>query len=196
MKQILFATGNKGKLKEVRNIFLGSGIEILSPDDFGGIDEIEENGNSFEENSILKARIVNEKFSIPTIADDSGLSVEQLEGRPGIYSARYAGENCTFDDNNHKLINELKEFSLPHHAKFVCFAVYFDGKKLLKSEGFLHGKIIDEFRGEHGFGYDPIFIPDGFHSTLAEIELGAKNKISHRSAAFTKLKEMILNETS
>ncbi len=140
---------------------------------------------------IKKAKIVFEKFSIPTMADDSGLVVEQLNGEPGIYSARYAGESATDEENNVKLISKLLPLPQPHTAKFVCSAVYYDGEDLLKTSGEIIGQIVHEPRGTNGFGYDPLFLPDGYNQTTAELNLDEKNKISHRSKAFNSLLKLI-----
>ena len=129
---------------------------------------------------------------MPTIADDSGLSVAQLGGKPGVYSARYAGEGCTYDDNNKKVINELKGLPEPHKAQFISFAIFYNGRTVHRSVGKLPGQIIEQFRGDNGFGYDPIFVPDGYTETLAEMTLELKNKISHRAIAFRNLKEFLL----
>ncbi|MFC2133344.1 RdgB/HAM1 family non-canonical purine NTP pyrophosphatase [Bacteroidota bacterium] len=188
MKQLIFASGNKGKVKEVKNIFADTVFEIRSLYELGDVPEIHETEDTFEGNALLKAKTIYDIYKIPTIADDSGLSVEQLNGAPGVISARYAGENCTYDDNNHKLIKELKSFPEPHTAKFVSCAVYYDGKDHITVIGEFTGRIIGEFRGTNGFGYDPIFIPDGFEKTLAEMTLDEKNEISHRARSFNKLK--------
>ncbi|MGE5436128.1 MAG: non-canonical purine NTP pyrophosphatase, partial [Syntrophothermus sp.] len=120
-------------------------------------------------------------------ADDSGLSVAQLNGEPGVYSARYAGEHCSYDDNNTKLINALINFELPHYAKFVCAAVYYDGNILVEAFGEVKGTILEERRGDKGFGYDPLFLPENMDKTLAELDIEVKNKISHRYKAFSEL---------
>lgn len=189
--KIIFATGNKGKLAEVRKIFEGTGIEIISLYDLGDVPEIIEDGDTFEANAFIKAKAIYDIHNKPVIADDSGLEIEQLDGRPGIYAARYAGENCTYDDNNKKVIAELSDFPEPHKARFVCCAVYFDGINKEVSFGYLPGKMIKEFRGEHGFGYDPIFVPDGYVKTLSEMSLADKNEMSHRAKAFNDLKEKL-----
>lgn len=189
--KILFATKNLGKVKEVAHILGEKDFELLSLNDFNNVEEIVEDGLTFEENAIKKAKFVFDKFMLPVIADDSGLVVEQLNGEPGIYSARYAGKEATDEENNAKLILKLKNFPKPHKAKFVCSAVYFDGVRLLKSEGEIIGQIIHQPRGENGFGYDPLFLPDGYNQTTAELTLEEKNKISHRSKAFKSLSKMI-----
>ncbi len=187
--KIIFATANKGKLKEVKNIFSDTEFEIISMNEVGFNEEIIEDGNTFEENAFIKADFIYKKFQIPVIADDSGLAVDQLNGEPGIYSARYAGKNVTYYDNNIKLLNELKNLPEPHLARFVCCAVFVNNGNRISVLGELPGKIIKEFKGENGFGFDPIFQPKGYKITLAEMKLEEKNKISHRAVAFNLLKE-------
>jgi XTP/dITP diphosphohydrolase len=194
LKNILFATGNNGKAKEVKKIFAGSNYNVLSLYDISENDEIIEDCETFEENAFIKAKYIYDKYKVPVIADDSGLSVDQLDGRPGVLSARYAGEKCTYDDNNNKLIDELKFFDEPHPAKFICCAVYYDGKNKISETGELTGKIINEKQGSQGFGYDPIFVPEYSELTLAEMELNDKNTISHRGKAFNKLKESLIKK--
>ncbi len=193
MKKIIFASKNKGKVKEVGDILRNGNIEILSLLGIESAPEIIESGSTFEENARIKAEVIYNEFRIPVIADDSGLAVEQLDGRPGVYSARYSGESASDEENNRKLLIELQQYSEPHHAKFICCAVYFDGTKWLTSNGEIKGKIIKHPRGESGFGYDPLFLPDGFNQTTGELSLEEKNKISHRAIAFNQLKKMILN---
>lgn len=193
--KVIFATTNKGKAKEVKDLFKNTGYEIFSLSDFGDKSDIEENGHTFEENAIIKAKYIYDKYKVPVIADDSGLLVEQLNGNPGVYSARYAGEKCSYADNNRKILYELVQFPEPHIAKFVCTAVYYDGdSNIVISSDELTGIIINEFRGANGFGYDPIFVPDSSELTLAEMSLEEKNKISHRSKAFNRLKEMMIKK--
>lgn len=189
--KVIFATNNLGKLKEVQNIFSNTEFEIVSLKDINYTDEIEETGATFEENAFIKADTIFNKFNLPVIADDSGLAVNQLDGRPGVYSARYAGENVTYEDNNKKLLSELKEKSQPHLAKFLCCAVYVDEKNRIAVTGELAGQITKEFKGTNGFGFDPIFNPNGYDITLAEMGMEEKNKISHRAKAFKSLKERI-----
>ena len=188
---LIFATNNKGKLKEVRNIFVNTEFNIISLSDVEFNEDIEETGLTFEENAFIKADTIYQKFSVPVIADDSGLIVDQLNGDPGVYSARYAGENATYTDNNIKILKNLENFSQPHFAKFLCCAVFVDSNKRISVFGELAGEILKEFKGEHGFGYDPIFKPIGFDNTLAEMKLEIKNKISHRAIAFKKLRKVI-----
>jgi XTP/dITP diphosphohydrolase len=132
-RQIIFATKNYGKLKEVSHILGEEYFELLSLNDFDNVAEIVEDGSTFEENAVKKAKFVFKKFNLPSMADDSGLVVEQLNGEPGIYSARYAGVTATDEENNNKLISQILFLPQPHKAKFVCSAVYYDGKDLLKA---------------------------------------------------------------
>jgi len=192
--KILFATKNKGKYKEVKNIFSGFDIELLSLNDFDDATHVVEDGKTFEENALKKAAETYSHFNIPVISDDSGLVVEQLNGEPGIYSARYSGVDATDKKNNSKLLEELKSFPEPHNAKFVCAAVYLDSKNNIITNGEIKGQIISEPRGNNGFGYDPLFLPDGFDKTTAELSPEIKNKISHRAKAFGKLKQLLKSE--
>jgi XTP/dITP diphosphohydrolase len=192
MKKIIFASKNKGKVEEVKNILEDLDLQIISLADINESVEIIEDGNSFEENAIIKARQVYNKFKLPTIADDSGLVVEQLDGAPGVYSARFAGENSSDKANNKKLLEELKKHAEPHNAKFICAAVYYDGQEIKTTIGDFKGKIISEERGSNGFGYDPLFLPDGYTITSAEMEPELKNSISHRFNAFDNLKMLLV----
>jgi XTP/dITP diphosphohydrolase len=192
--EIIFASGNKGKVKEVKDLFADTQFTIISLDELKDVPEIIEDGNTYEENARKKAETIYNVFKQPVIADDSGLNVNQLNGEPGVYSARYAGEGCTYDDNNRKLLKELSGYPEPHIAEFICCAVYYDGKNYFSVLGKLPGRIINDLRGHQGFGYDPIFLPQGYEKTLAELSLPEKNKISHRSKAFNSLKNKIYQE--
>ena len=191
MNQLIFASKNRGKIREVRNIFSGSGLNITSLLDLNDNLVIEENEKTFEANAIKKANVVFDKYRIPVLADDSGIEVEQLNGIPGVYSARYAGENATDEENNLKLISELKNYPEPHPARYVCFAVFFNGKNYLTKSGEIKGEIIMSGRGTNGFGYDPFFVPEGYNQTMAELSPEEKNMISHRAKAFNQLKMKI-----
>ena len=190
-KKIIFASKNEGKVKEVRYILNGVYAEILSLNDVDYKDEIHESGKTFEENAKIKAEIIYNTFKLPTIADDSGIVAMQLGSEPGVYSARYAGENATDGDNNLKLLERLKLFPEPHKAKFICAAVYYFGADFIVAMGEIAGSIIKEPRGTNGFGYDPLFLPDGYDKTTAELPPEIKNKISHRFRAFNQLKEYL-----
>jgi XTP/dITP diphosphohydrolase len=190
-KKIIFASKNEGKVKEVRHILEGINVEILSLNDVSFDDEIHESADTFEGNAKIKAEIIYKKFKLPTIADDSGIVALQLGNEPGVYSARYAGETATDEDNNRKLIERLKSFPEPHKGKFVCAAVYYFGADFIVAMGEIAGRIIKEPRGTNGFGYDPLFLPDGYDKTTAELPSEIKNKISHRFRAFNQLKKYL-----
>jgi XTP/dITP diphosphohydrolase len=192
MKRIIFASLNEGKIKEVRDILGDVNIHILSLSDVDFNGDIEEHGKTFEENAKIKAAAIFNKYRLPTIADDSGLVVEQLNGEPGIFSARYAGEYATDEDNNKKLLENLKSLPEPHKAKFVCSAVYYFGGDFFSALGEVYGTIIKEPHGNFGFGYDPLFVPNGYSLTSAELEPKIKNKISHRFNAFDQLKKYFM----
>ena len=194
MTKLILASQNEGKIREVKNIFQNLDLELLSLNDFIEIPIIVEDGNSFEENAKIKATKVYNYFNINSVGDDSGLSVEQLNGGPGIYSARFAGENATDEENNKKLIDELKKFPEPHLAKYICAAAYYNGENFIISTGEIKGKIVLEPKGNFGFGYDPYFVPDGYEKRMAEIEPSEKNQISHRGIAFNKLKNILLEK--
>ena len=192
MKEIIFASKNEGKVKEVRHILNGINAEIISLNDVGFKDEIAETEDTFEGNARIKAEAIYNKFKLPTIADDSGIMAMQLGDEPGVYSARYAGENATDDENNQKLLERLGYFPEPHRGKFVCAAVYFFGDNFITTKGEVEGVIIKKPRGTNGFGYDPLFLPDGFDKTTAELPPIIKNKISHRFKAFNQLKKYLM----
>ena len=192
-KRIIFASKNEGKVKEVRHILNEINSEILSLNDVGFTDEIHESEDTFEGNSKIKAEIIYNTFKLPTIADDSGIVALQLGNEPGVYSARYAGEYATDEDNNRKLLERLKSFSEPHKGKFICAAVYYFGADFIVAMGEIAGSIIKEPRGTNGFGYDPLFLPDGYDKTTAELPPEIKNGISHRFNAFNQLKKHLLD---
>jgi XTP/dITP diphosphohydrolase len=192
MRRIIFASKNEGKVREVRHILNGVNAEILSLNDVGFTDEIHETADTFEGNAKIKAEIIYNKFKLPTIADDSGIVAMQLGNEPGVYSARYAGENATDEDNNRKLLERLKSYPEPHKGKFICAAVYYFGADFIVAMGEIAGSIIKEPRGTNGFGYDPLFLPDGYDKTTAELPSEIKNKISHRFRAFDQLKKHLM----
>jgi XTP/dITP diphosphohydrolase len=192
MRKILLATTNKGKLEDVKEILKDLDVEILSFLDFNDYPEVEETGSTFLENAGLKVKAAFEKYSIPSLGDDSGLESFQLNGEPGIYSARYAGEDADDEKNNLKLIKKLSDYYEPHPGRFVCAAVYYDGKDFKSAIGEVRGNIIKSPRGKNGFGYDPLFVPDGYNITTAEMSHEEKNKISHRLNAFKELKKYLI----
>lgn len=192
MKRIIFASKNEGKVKEVRKILNDLNVQLLSLSDIDYTSEIEETRNTFEENAKLKANVIFKQYKLPVVADDSGLAVEQLDDEPGVYSARYAGLGATDEQNNIKLLKNLEKYSPPHKAKFVCAAVYFFGAEFFTAIGEVSGEIIKSPRGRNGFGYDPLFVPNGYNLTMAELNSETKNKISHRFKAFDNLKKFIM----
>lgn len=189
--KIVFATGNKHKLQEVNNIAKGCGIEfILPPNDFNP----EEVGLTFEQNSYIKAKEAAKLSKMMSLADDSGLCVEALDGEPGIHSARY---ESTPEKRIDKLLNNLSPFG-NRKAKFVCAMTLVDkdGNILYKCTGECLGEITQKTRGNNGFGYDPIFLVDGYNMTMAEMPEDLKNKISHRAKALNKMINLILSDQS
>jgi XTP/dITP diphosphohydrolase len=189
--KLIFATGNQHKLMEVKKI-MPSHIELLSLKDIDFTEDIEETGKTLEENALLKAKTIYDKTGISCIADDSGLLVDALNGEPGVYSARYAGPEKSDENNTQKLLKELHT-SNNRHAHFkTVIALVTPGKEIL-FDGKIEGQIITEKRGANGFGYDPIFVPNGFQQTFAELSLDEKSKISHRALAVKKLIEYLNN---
>lgn len=191
--KIVLSTKNEGKIREIKNIFNIPGIELLTYRDFEDWPSISEDGKSFEENAIKKAQVVKEKFNLPVIADDSGLEVDYLKGKPGVLSSRYSGGGD--EENIRKVLKELEGVPLEgRKARFRCVAVFLSvDDVILTAEGVCEGHIAFSPRGEKGFGYDPIFIPLGYDKTMAELSLSEKNKISHRGKAFRRLKEKVLD---
>lgn len=186
--KIFLATGNKHKIKEIEKIFKMDNVEILSINDGIEIPEIEEDGTTFEENSKKKALEIAKFTNMITIADDSGLCVDALDGAPGVYSARYAGEHGNDLDNNKKLVRELQGIE-NRKARFVCVITLAKPTgETYSFRGEVEGDIIDVPQGTEGFGYDPHFFMKEYGKTLAEIP-EIKNKISHRARALEKLKE-------
>ncbi|MBU5678048.1 XTP/dITP diphosphatase [Alkaliphilus sp. MSJ-5] len=190
--QAVIATGNKHKLEEIGVILKDFQLEVLSMKDVGldGL-EIIEDGNTFEENALIKAKTVMEKTGKLALADDSGLEVDILNNQPGIYSARFAGEHATDKENNDKLLKLLKDIPLEKRkARFVCaMAAVFPNGDIVVLRGECSGVIGFEPKGTSGFGYDPLFIIEEYGKTFAELGEERKNKISHRAIALEKLKE-------
>lgn len=186
---LLIGTGNIHKLKEISQILKIEDIDYKTLNDFPEIKEAEENGKTFAENALIKAREYYRQTGIPCMADDSGLVVPDLGGRPGIYSSRFAGENASDMDNDLKLLHKLKEYKNPA-AHYVCVVAFVDDKHEECFEGHFHGFIGREFRGKNGFGYDPIFYikKDTEIKSVAELTDFEKNKISHRAVAVNKFK--------
>lgn len=191
MKKIVFATNNRHKLEEIRKITKGT-LEILSLSDIGCHEEIEETGSTLDENAIIKATYVHERYGYDCFADDTGLEVEALGGAPGVYSARYAGEACQAEDNMRKLLAQM-EHKENRKAQFrTVIALCCNGEQHL-FEGVIRGTITRVKRGSDGFGYDPVFMPEGYDRTFAELGDEAKNRISHRSLATEKMVQYLLD---
>ncbi|GAV15432.1 XTP/dITP diphosphatase [Paenibacillus sp. chi10] len=208
---IIIATSNQGKLKEFQLAFASLGKRVLSMADYPQLPEVVEDGDTFKANALKKAQEVAEAIQLPVLADDSGLCVERLEGAPGVYSARYAGGHGDTKANNAKLLEELEKLpvSRTEHeelgevaehvrsaAQFVCCLVLYDPaeKRYVDVTGTCDGFIIDEARGEHGFGYDPLFYVPAFGKTMAELSPEQKQSISHRGNAIRKLLEVMKAE--
>ena len=189
--KLVLASNNKHKLEEMRAI-LGGKVEILSLSDINCHDEIPEEQDAIEGNALQKARYIHDKFGIDCFADDTGLEVECLNGAPGVYSARYAGEHPTFDDNIAKLLANMEGHE-NRKARFRTAIALILGEKEYIFEGEVKGQIIKEYRGQNGFGYDPVFLPDGYNQTFAELPAEIKNKISHRGNAAKKLADFLNN---
>ena len=185
MKKFVFATNNAHKLEEVKDI-LGDKIELLSLKDINCHEEIPETADTLAGNALLKARYVYEKYHLNCFADDTGLEVEALNGAPGVYSARYAGDAHNSEANMKKLLHELENAENRKAQFHTVFALIIDGKEHL-FEGTVKGEITKIHKGTSGFGYDPIFQPEGYHQTFAEMGNEEKNKISHRAKATQKL---------
>ncbi len=189
--KLVFATNNLHKLEEISQILNRSDIEILSLKDIGFSGEIPETAETLEGNALQKARYIYERYHLNCFADDTGLEVDCLDGAPGVYSARYAGEGCSFDDNVTKLLLEINGCANRKACFRTAIALIFDGEEHL-FYGRVCGNIITERKGSMGFGYDPVFQPDGFEKTFAEMLPGEKNNISHRFRAIEGLKEFLL----
>ena len=181
--KLVFATHNLNKLKEVKEM-VPEGIEILSLSDINCTEEIEETGTTLEENARIKVTYVKDHYGYDCFSDDSGLEIDSLNGAPGVYSARYAGEDKNNDNNIKKVWKNLKDKENKSGQFRTIIAADIKGKKSL-FEGVIRGTLIDEKRGDGGFGYDPIFVPTGHSKTFAELEKKVKNTISHRAKAFS-----------
>lgn len=193
MKELVVATANRGKLRELEQLLDGTVTRLFSPADFPVFPEVVEDGETFAENAVKKARSAALATGKPVIADDSGLVVDELGGRPGVRSARFAGERASDAENNAKLLRELAGVPAERRtAAFCCvIALCLPGGECLTFEGRLEGVILDEPRGTGGFGYDPLFLVPDYGQTLAELPLVIKNTISHRGKAFARLKEYL-----
>jgi len=196
MNRIVLATNNENKIREIRELLAKFPITIMTRKDFRNFPDIPETGRTLGENAALKARAIYDFTKLPALADDSGLEVPALGGRPGVNSARYAGPNCTYADNNRKLLKEMERYTGDmRKAFFRCvIAVCFGPDDLKIAEGKVVGSISTEPHGTNGFGYDPIFYHPYFKKTFAELTAEEKNKISHRSLAINKAVDAIMKK--
>lgn len=194
MKSIVLGTHNKDKQRELQSLLKGAGIRVLSLDDFPGCPEAAETGRTFERNARIKASAYSKHTRMLTLADDSGLMISRLNGKPGVYSARFAGPGCTYRDNNAKVLSLMRNVpASKRSATFVSvIAIYHNGRSIGVVRGECEGKIAFEARGRNGFGYDPIFIPKGCSRTYAELPPAVKNRVSHRGRALRKAKKALL----
>ena len=192
-KRMIFATGNEGKMREIRMILGDLDLPVVSMKEAGVSADIEENGTTFEENAIIKAKAIMEKTGEVTMADDSGLEIDALGGEPGIYSARYMGEDTSYDIKNQNLIDRLE--GVPREkrtARFVCaIACVFPDGRILTSRGTMEGIIGHKIAGENGFGYDPIFFLPEYGCTSAELSPEKKNELSHRGEGLKKIRKIL-----
>lgn len=190
-KKIIFATGNEGKMREIREILADIRVKVLSMKEIGIDIPIEENGSSFEENAVIKAKAVSEVCGEIVLADDSGLEIDYLNKEPGIYSARYMGEDTPYSVKNANLIERLS--GVPDEertARFVCaIAAVFPDGEVITTHGTVEGRIDYQEKGSNGFGYDPIFYIPELGKTTAELSDGEKNSVSHRGKALGRMKE-------
>ena len=183
--KLVFATQNEGKYNEVKKL-IPSVISLLSLDDLNFCGEIEETGKTLKQNAKIKSDFIYKNYNTNCFADDSGLEIDSLKGLPGVYSARFAGNNCKSQDNIEKVWKLLTGYKNTNAKLKSVFSLNINGKTFF-FEGKIEGKIIFDQRGQNGFGYDSIFIPNGYKKTFAELDLIEKNKISHRSKALKKL---------
>ena len=197
MQRIVLASSNRGKLAEFNALLASSGVEIVTQASLG-IDDAEETGLTFVENALLKARHAAQQSGLPALADDSGLCVDALNGAPGLYSARYAGRHGDNAANNAKLLQVLKGVPTERRsAFFICALVllqHADDPAPLIVEGRWHGRVLEAPRGSQGFGYDPLFLPDGQTLSSAELDAASKNRLSHRGQALAQLRARLQGE--
>lgn len=183
--EIVFATQNKHKLEEIQKI-VGDQYKIISLAELNFFEDIPETENTLVGNALMKARFIHEKFHCNCFADDTGLEIDALHGAPGVYSARYAGPACSFEDNMRKVLSQMEGISNRKAQFKTVIALILDNKEYL-FEGSVSGTILEKKSGTQGFGYDPIFLPDGYNESFAEMSAELKNRISHRAVATQKL---------
>ncbi|MBO6571784.1 RdgB/HAM1 family non-canonical purine NTP pyrophosphatase [bacterium] len=193
MDKLILASRNKNKIEEMKQLVAHLGIDVFSALDFPDLGEVEEDKPTLEGNALKKARYVNQQTGIPALSDDTGLEVKALDGAPGVFSARYAGENASYQDNVLKLLDALKGKE-NRAAQFRTVVALVDGNQEWTFEGVCKGKIIEDQIGKKGFGYDPIFMPDEFAETFAQMDPNIKNLISHRGKAVQRFLEFLEEE--
>ncbi len=194
MRKLLVASTNDGKIKEIREQLKSFDFEIIALEKFPQLLDIKEDGKSFKENALKKAGVSAEETGFLTLADDSGLEVDALDGRPGIYSARFSGKNASDEENNEKLLEELEGVPKEKRsARFRCVMAIYDPENGYKStvSGKCEGRILESPQGENGFGYDPLFFVNSEKKAMAELSSDKKNEISHRAVALNKMKKVI-----
>lgn len=190
--ELVVASKNPGKVREIKEVLDATGLVLLTTDELGDWEEPEETGGSLEENAIIKAVSLRDRFGRPALADDSGLEVDHLSGAPGVQSARYAGKEGDSDKNMARLLEELKNVTPEERtARFRCVMALAMPGDIRLSRGMVEGTILTERHGEGGFGYDPVFLPKGFSSTMAELSVEAKNEISHRGKALREMSKVL-----
>jgi len=196
--KLVLATNNPHKVEEIKSILSDLEVEILTPEDFDSFPDLKEEGSTLEENAISKAMATCQFTGLPSLADDTGLEVEALDGAPGVRSARFAGETATYDDNNRKLLSLLE--GLPkqkRNAAFRCvIAIAFAEQEVQTVEGRAEGIIIERPQGKRGFGYDPLFYYSPLGKTFAELSPHEKNRVSHRAKALARAKELLVHKVS
>lgn len=196
MNKIIFATGNEGKMKEIKEILADLDCEVISMKEAGIYLDIEENGKTFAENALIKAREVAKYTDAIVLADDSGLEIDYLNKEPGIYSARYLGEDTSYLIKNKAILERLNGVERQKRtARFVCaIAAVFPSKEEITTLGTMEGYIAQKIEGENGFGYDPIFCADGFECSTAMLSMEQKNELSHRGKALREMKQILQNK--
>jgi XTP/dITP diphosphohydrolase len=191
-QKLLIATRNKDKVREIKRLLADLNVKIISALDVDGLPEVEEDQDTLEGNALKKAQILFKETGIPTVADDTGLAVDYLNGEPGVYSSRYAGENVTYDANVNKLLEAMNNVpSEKRQAKFTTVLVYIDKFQTKIVNGVCDGTISVKRKGKSGFGYDPVFIVPSIGKTFSEMSLDEKNEISHRGKALEKFKSFL-----
>jgi len=196
--QLILATNNDDKIREIRHLLDDLPVTILTRDDYLEFPDIEETGATLEENAVLKAKAIAEFCDLPALADDSGLEVDALDGAPGVFSSRYAGENVTYEDNNKKLLAELSDVPKDKRtARFRCvIAICWSDGEVDTVEGTAEGYIAEDITGKGGFGYDPVFYYPPLEKRFSEMSLDEKNSVSHRGKALQKARDVIIDRVN